>query len=152
MAAVDRARGTDSPRSHQSRESLATPVSRATSKGPESSTVSIASSDHASDDLHRSTDGALDKFSRRKSVDAHSDTSSSQRKRMTRMFKGRSKRRKSTTSQDNLSSVDPNEEVPPLPDVSRLSAKSRNPSDDSLGLHKSVPSSLLTEDSDSDAV
>lgn len=117
--------------------------SRATSKGPESSAVSIASSDNRDDDLHKSTDGALgDKLKSRNSDDGRSDTSSAHRIRMSRMFKGRNKRRKSTTSQD--SQLNPADEPPPpVPQI-------RNYSDDSLGLHKSAASSLLTEDSDPD--
>jgi hypothetical protein len=146
MAAVDRARSDIS-----SRDNLATPTSRATSKGPASSTVSIASSDNRDDDLRKSTDGAMDKLKSRGSEDGRSDTSSHHRQRMSRIFKGRSsKRRKSATSQDDLSQLDPTEDIPPVPYVRRPSAEPRNQSDDSLGLHKSVASSLLTEDSDSE--
>lgn len=133
-----------------SRDNLAAPVSRATSKDPESSAVSIASSDTRDDDMRKSTDGALDKLKSRNSDDGRSDTSSPHRRRMSRMFKGRSKRRKSATSQDDLSQLDPTEDIPPVPHVRRPSAEPRNHSDDSLGLHKSVTSSLLTEDSDSE--
>jgi len=151
MAAVDRARSAN-PRELSSRDNLAAPGSRATSKGPESSTVSVASSDNRDEDLRKSSDGALDRLkSRRTSEDGRSDTSSSHRRRMSRLFKGRSKRRKSATSQDDISQVDPSEEIPPVPYIRRPSAEPRNQSDDSLGLHKSVASSLLTEDSDSDA-
>lgn len=38
----------------------------------------------------------------------------------------------------------------PAADMALAGAASRNPSDDSLGLHVSVPSSLLTDDSDLD--
>jgi hypothetical protein len=151
MAAVDRARSVNSAHDVSSRDNLAAPVSRAPSKGPESSTVSIASSDNRDDELRRSTDGALDKLKSRASDDGRSDTSSPHRHRMSRMFKGRSKRRKSAASQDDLSQLDPAEDIPPVPHVRRPSAEPRNYSDDSLGLHKSVASSLLTEDSDPEA-
>jgi hypothetical protein len=150
MAAVDRARSVNS--AHDTRDSLAAPASRAASKGPESSAVSVASSNNRDDDMRKSTDGALDRLKSRNSDDGRSDTSSAHRMRMSRIFKGRSKRRKSATSQDDLSQlVDSTEDMPPVPHVRRPSAESRNHSDDSLGLHKSVASSLLTEDSDSDA-
>lgn len=148
MAATDHARSANSTREMFSRDSLATP---GTSKGPASSTVSVASSDYRDDDLRKSSDGALDKLRSRNSDDGRSDTSASHRRRMSKLFKGRSKRRKSATSQDDLSQVDPGEGIPPVPAVRRPSAEPRNYSDDSLGLHKSVASSLLTEDSDSDA-
>ena len=126
-----------------SREQLAAPTSRAASKSPASSTVSVASSD----ELRKSGDGTLDKFRRRASLDARSDTSDSNRRRMSRIFKGRSKRRKSATSQDDVSQLDPDDDA----SVRRPSAGPPNQSDDSLGLHRSVASSLLTEDSDDDA-
>jgi hypothetical protein len=116
--------------------------------------VSIASSDNRDDDVRKSSDGALDKLRSRNSEDGRSDTSSHHRKRMSRIFKGRSKqRKKSAASQDDLalSLLDHGDEIPPVPHVRRPSAEPRNQSDDSLGLHKSVASSLLTEDSDSDA-
>jgi hypothetical protein len=129
MAAVDRSR---SPLNSDN---------RATSKGPESSTVSISSDN---DDLHKSTDGALgDKLKSRNSDDGRSDTSSVHRIRMSRMFKGRNKRRKSTSHTSLESQMDAADDPPPVPPI-------RNYSDDSLGLHKSAASSLLTEDSDAD--
>lgn len=134
-----------------SRDNLAAPASRTPSKGPGSSAVSVASSEHRDDELPRLADGTLDRLKSRNSDDGRSDTSSAHRKRMSRLFKGRSKRRQSTTSQDDLSQLDPTDDIPPLPAVRRPSTAPRNYSDDSLGLHKSVASSLLTEDSDSDA-
>jgi hypothetical protein len=123
---------------------------RATSKGPGSSSVSVASSD-GNDDLRKSSDGAIDRFrSRQNSEDARSDTSASHRRRMSNIFKGRKKRRGSG-SQDGLSQVDPNEAVPPVPEIRRPSTGLPYQSDESLGLAKSVASSLLTEDSDTDA-
>jgi hypothetical protein len=129
-----------------SKEKLAAPTSRASSKSPASSIVSVASSDARDDELRKSGDGTLDKFRRRASLDARSDTSDSNRRRMSRIFKGRSKRRKSATSQDDLSQLDPDDDA----SVRRPSAGPPNQSDDSLGLHRSVASSLLTEDSDDD--
>lgn len=151
MAMAELVRGTISSRDLSSGDNLAAPGSRAQPKGPESSTVSVASSDNRDEDLPRSTDGSLDKFRRRTSEDARSETSSSHRRRMSRLFKGRSKRNKSATSQDDLSQLDASDDVPPLPYVRRPSAERRNQSDESLGLHKSVASSLLTEDSDDEA-
>lgn len=129
--------------------SLAAP--RAHSKGPDSSTVSIASSDGNDDLLRKSSDGAMDRFrSRQNSDDARSDASSSRRRRMSTLFKGRSKGRGSV-SQDDVSQVDPHDDVPPVPTIRRPSMGQPYQSDDSLGLAKSVASSLLTEDSDPEA-
>jgi hypothetical protein len=129
---------------------LSAPVGRASSKGPDSSAVSVASSDRSNPDLRKSSDGALDKFrSRNNSEDARSDTSSSHRRRMSKLFKGRKKRRGSG-SQDDLSHFDPNEALPPVPPIRHPSADAHNASVESLGLAKSVASSLLTEDSDSE--
>ncbi|KAH6877951.1 hypothetical protein BKA58DRAFT_376238 [Alternaria rosae] len=124
---------------------------RAHSKGPDSSTVSIASSDGNDDLLRKSSDGAMDRFrSRQNSDDARSDASSSRRRRMSTLFKGRSKGRGSI-SQDDVSHVDPNDDVPPVPTIRRPSMGHPYQSDDSLGLAKSVASSLLTDDSDTEA-
>ncbi|KAF1942287.1 hypothetical protein EJ02DRAFT_179663 [Clathrospora elynae] len=121
---------------------------RASSKGPGSSTVSLASSD-GNDDLRKSSDGAMDRLrSRNNSEDARSDTSSSNRRRMTRLFKGRKKRRGSG-SQDDVSQTDA-DDVPPVPDV-RYSDMHPYQSDESLGLAKSVAGSLLTEESDTES-
>ncbi|KAH9866706.1 hypothetical protein J1614_008399 [Plenodomus biglobosus] len=134
--------------------SLAAPGSRAASKGPTSSTVSIASSDRSTDDLRRSTEGTRDKLggSRNHSEDARSDTSSSHHRRMSKLFKGR---RKSKTSRSHDDSHDldhdhnhDRDHVPPVPPIYRPSTEPRYQSDDSLGLAKSVTSSLLTDDSD----
>jgi hypothetical protein len=133
MAALDNARSAR----ELSSNSLA-PVGRSTSKGPDSSAVSVESNE----DLRKSSDGALDRLRSHNSDDGRSDTS---RRRMSKLFKGRSKRRKSATS--DISQVDPSEDIPPAPSHS----SGRNQSDESLGLFKSVASSLLTEDSDEDA-
>jgi hypothetical protein len=125
------------------------PAPRAQSKGPESSTVSIASSD-GNDDLAKSSDGTMDRLrSRQNSEDARSDVSSSHRRRMSKLFKGR-KKSKGSLSQDDVSQIDPNELVPPVPTITRPSMGHPYQSDDSLGLAKSVASSLLTDDSDTE--
>lgn len=115
-------------------------------KGPDSSTVSIASSD-GGDDMNR--DGAMDRLKTRQNSDARSDASSSHRQRMSKLFKGRKKSRASG-SQDDLSQLD-SEPVPPVPGLKRPSVGQMYQSDDSLGLAKSVASSLLTEDSDAES-
>lgn len=96
--------------------------------------------------MRSSGDGAMDRFKSRGSDDGQSETSSHRRK-ISKLFKGRRKR-----SQP--------EDVPPLPDDAR--SRSQGPEDaadppplfqqseESLGLHKSVASSLLTDDSDTD--
>ncbi|KAF1847529.1 GRAM domain-containing protein [Cucurbitaria berberidis CBS 394.84] len=151
MASVGRRRSIQSSRDQSSRDnSLAAPGNRATSKGPASSTVSLASSDNPSEELRRSTDGAIDRLKSRNSEDGRSDTSSSHRRRMSRLFKGRKKRTKSG-SPDDVSPLDSNEHVPPVPDIRLPSGDLPNHSQESLGLAKSVTSSLLTEDSDSEA-
>jgi hypothetical protein len=123
---------------------------RATSKGPGSSAVSIASSD-GNEDLRKSSDGAIDRFrSRQNSEDARSDTSSSHRRRMSNIFKSRKKRRGSG-SQEDLSQADPDEHVPPVPAIRLPDMGHPNQSTESLGLAKSVASSLLTEDSDTES-
>jgi len=122
-------------------------ASRAQSKGPDSSTVSIASSD-GNDDLRKSSDGTTDRLrSRQNSEDARSDVSSSHRRRMSKLFKAR-KKSKGSLSQDDVSQLDPDEVVPPVPTIRRPSMGHPYQSDDSLGLAKSVASSLLTDDSD----
>ena len=119
----------------------------ANGKGPDSSTVSIASSD-GGDDMNR--DGAMDRLKSRQNSDARSDASSSHRQRMSKLFKGRKKRRASG-SQDDLSQLDPADSVPPVPELKRPSVSQLYQSDDSLGLAKSVASSLLTDDSDAES-
>lgn len=150
MASVGRRRSLRSSLDQPSRDSLVAPGTRATSKGPDSSTVSLASSDNPSDDVRKSTDGAMDRFRSRNSDDGRSDTSSPHRRRMSRLFKGRKKRTKDD-SQDDLSQFDSSEHVPPVPDIRISSGGPQNYSQESLGLAKSVASSLLTEDSDSES-
>ena len=135
--------------------SLAAPVGRRLSKGGVSSTAaSVAGSDRSGDsDLHNSGDGLFERRkSRRGSEDAHSETSS--RRKMSKLFKvGRRSRRKSM--QDDVSPGDTGaNDVPPLPDMPDIIPHGddvRFQSEESLGLHKSVPSSLLTDDSDAES-
>ncbi|KAH8704648.1 hypothetical protein GQ44DRAFT_716393 [Phaeosphaeriaceae sp. PMI808] len=132
-----------------SKDNLAAPPSRTPAKSPVSFTASLASNDTRDDDLAKWSESPPKS---RNSEDGRSDASSSHRQRMSRIFKGRSKRRQSATSQDDFSNLnDSPEDVPPVPHVRRPSAEPRNMSDDSLGLHDSVTSSLFTQDSDSDA-
>ncbi|KAI0591494.1 GRAM domain-containing protein [Pyrenophora tritici-repentis] len=143
MAEQDESIG--SQRDFRDSNTLAAPS--ANGKGPNSSTVSIASSD-GGDDMNR--DGAMDFLKSRKNSDARSDASSSHRRRMSKLFKGRKKRRASG-SQDDLSHPDAADSVPPVPELKRPSVGQMYQSDDSLGLAKSVASSLLTEDSDAES-
>jgi len=129
------------------RNSLAAPIDRQASKGgANSSTTSVASSDPETD-LRSSGDGAMERRkSRAGSEDGHSETSSNRRK-LSKLFKGRRKRSQL-------------EDAPPLPGDARVKTRGAEDgaephplfqSEESLGLHKSVPSSLLTDDSDSEA-
>ena len=150
MAAVERVQ-TASTRA--SRESSLVPNDRTTSKGGlSSSATSVASSDpDAQVDLTSSADGTMDRFKSRGSDDGQSETSSHRRK-ISKLFKRQRKR-----SQQ--------EDVPPLPDhaddarfkspgLDPEGAADRPPlfqqSEESLGLYKDVPSSLLTDDSDTE--
>ncbi|KAF2448672.1 hypothetical protein P171DRAFT_428710 [Karstenula rhodostoma CBS 690.94] len=156
MAVVDRARSTTSSMGGNSRDnSLAAPGHRALSKGnTSSSATSVTSSDghgDAGSDLQSSGDGALDRRRSRGSEDANSETSSHRRK-LSRIFKGRKGRRKSM--QEDISPGELNQDVPPLPGVPIIRVRGDDPrfhSDESLGLHKSVASSLLTDDSDAES-
>lgn len=116
---------------------------RPKSRGLELSTVSAASSASPAED------GSLEKSRTRGSEDARSETSSHQR-RMSRIFKGRKKRTQSG-SQDDLAQFNLNQDIPPVPPVKLPATGPPNESTDSLGLARSVASSLLTEDSDSEA-
>jgi hypothetical protein len=123
--------------------SLSTPNDLNRSKSPSVSSTSLASdADHARTTKSRGSD------------DGRSDTSTSvHRTRMSRMFKGRSKRTPSNSriedapsdahldDDDNTPHDSPSAHAPPL---------SPNYSQESLGLAKSVTSSLLTDDSDPD--
>src|SRR5690242_17199437 len=106
--------------------SLHAPYSRQTSKGGSiSSAHSIASSDSPGDrtsGLQSSGDGALDKLKSRSSEDGqHSEGSSTHRRRMSKLFKGRRRRSKASNQHDDMSQHDGTEEVPPLPDAKPLS-------------------------------
>ncbi|KAL6704208.1 hypothetical protein ACN47E_008465 [Coniothyrium glycines] len=150
MAAAERRRSVGSRFAQSSKDTLAAPAQRAPSKGPGSSAVSVASSDRSNDDLRKSSDGALDRLrSRKNSEDARSDSSSAHRTRMAKLFKGRKKRRGSG-SQDDLSHYDSNEALPPAAPIRHADGDAHNGSVESLGLAKSVASSLLTEDSDNE--
>ena len=100
--------------------------------------------------MKSSTDGALDKYKSRGSEDGQSE-SSSHRRKMSKLFKKKakdiSKRRKSSNA-DEIPQLDTKDDIPPVP---AIRADPASESVDSLGLHKSVASSLLTEDSDADA-
>jgi hypothetical protein len=155
MAAFERAPSTTSSLGASSRDaSLAAPVDRRLSKSGVSSTAtSVTGSDSPGDgDLHASGDGALDRFIRRGSEDNQSETSS-QRRKMSKLFKGRRKTRRKSVQGD----VSPGEMVgdaPPLPDMPDIRLHNedvRYQSEESLGLHKSVASSLLTEGSDAES-
>ncbi|KAF2180697.1 hypothetical protein K469DRAFT_714269 [Zopfia rhizophila CBS 207.26] len=132
---------------------LAAPDGPHVSKGGASSSAnSIASSDihgDGSSGLRSSLDGALDKSKSRGSEEGQHSEGSSHRRRMSKLFKGRRRRRKSG-AQDDLSQVDATGDVPPLPDKP-LNMDRPFQSEESLGLHKSVASSLLTEDSDAES-
>jgi hypothetical protein len=156
MAAVERARSTTPSVGPNSRDnSLAAPGHRTTSKSHiSSSATSVTSSDGLGDTgsaLQSPGDGALDRRKSRGSEDASSETSSHRRK-LSRMFKGRKGRPKSM--QDDISPGELIQDVPPLPDVPAIRAPgddARSQSEESLGLHKSVASSLLTYDSDAES-
>jgi hypothetical protein len=74
------------------------------------------------------------------------------REKMAKLFKSRRRRRKSN-AQDDVSQADLTEDIPipPLQDTGVLSLERSAYSDESLRLHPSVGSSLLTEDSDADS-
>ncbi|USP77833.1 hypothetical protein yc1106_05107 [Curvularia clavata] len=117
-------------------------------KAPASSTVSVASS---TDDLSKSGDGATDRLRSRQNSDAGRSDASSQRRRMSKIFKSRKKQATSisaSASREDLSLLDSDDNVPPVPELKRPNMGHPYQSDDSLGLAKSVASSLLTDDSD----
>ena len=129
MAAIGRRR------SLTSTSSLATPGDRPRSKSPSvsSTTLSLASD---------AADGARISKSRRGSDDGRSDTSGSARRtRMARMFKGRNSSKRTSSASHSQHDGDSLHDAPPLPP---------SQSEESLGLAKSVASSLLTDDSDPD--
>jgi hypothetical protein len=151
MIIMDKSRPSTSPSASQ--PSLVAPNGITPTKSTSSRATSVASSDGHNDSLASSTDGALDRFKSRTSVDGDSSESGGHRRRISRLFKGRKGRRKSLAPED-LTPSTLGQDVPPVPDMPDTKALSMmNPpsrSEESLGLHKSVPSSLLTEDSDSE--
>lgn len=144
MATVGRRRSIASSLGRSSRDqSLAAPPDKALSKSASASALSVGS-----DGPGDSHDGVLDRRRSRASDDARSDSSSNHKRRLSGLFK-RKKRTKDGGSRDDPSHTDPADNAAALPaDIRRPSAEPRNHSDDSLVLHKSVASSLLTEDDD----
>lgn len=139
MATVGRRRSIASSLGRSSRDqSLAAPQDRALSKSPSTSALSVGSD--APGDSH---DGALDRLRSRASDDGRSDSSGNNHKRR---LSGLFKRRKASAAHNG----DSRDDVSQVSQVARPSAEPRNYSDDSLGMHKSLSSSLLTQDSDSD--
>lgn len=137
------------PRSEGNRDGQL--ASLAVSKGNLSSSATSVTSSDGRSDAHDSSPAQLDARSRA-SEDASSETSSHRRK-MSKLFKGRKSRRKSMQSDTSASRADVgvDHDVPPVPDIKALADDARFHSDESLGLHKSVASSLLTDDSDAEA-
>jgi len=130
-----------------------TAPSRVNSKANNSSTNSIASSDFGFDgskSIRSSDDSAMDRLASRGSEDGYSEAGST-RRRMSKLFKSRRRRRKSDAQDDPppVPQVEASEPAPPLPDTRPLLEPFQ--SEESLGLHKSAASSLITEDSDSEA-
>lgn len=154
QAAVDRRPSTQSNGSRSNTTLSSVLKGRRKSKPNNSSTNSIASSEKSGDTssgMRSSLDGALDKLrsskERRNSADSNA-SNNGKRDKMARLFKGRGRRK--SIAQDNGSQIDQTEAIPPLPNSSMF-LDSRAYSDESLGLHKSVASSLLTEDSDTES-
>lgn len=136
----------------QGRDStLSAPPARPGSKGGFNSTgTSIASTDGDSGgDMKTSFDGVRDKFKARGSDDGNSE-GSGHRRRMSKLFK-KGRRRSKSSAQEELPPSYHTHEAPPLPTrpVGRGREESAQ-SEESLGLAKSVSSSLLTEDSDAE--
>lgn len=140
---------------------LSAPTGRRGSKaGFSSVATSIASSENLLDstsDRKLSGDSTLERFKSNVSDDGRSETSS-HRRRMSKLFKKGRRRRKSV--QDDYPVPDTPVDTPPVPDIPDTATSTRPPqkareeswqSEDSLGLAKSVPSSLLTEDSDAES-
>lgn len=153
MATVGRRRSITSSLGRSSREqSLAAPADKTLPKSVSTSALSVGS-----DGLGESHDGALDRLRSRNSDDGRSDSSSNHKRRLSGLFKRKKHSTKGgSSSRDDLSQLDLADSAAAaaaaaLPaDIRRPSSAPRNHSDDSLGLHKSVASSLLTEDSDSE--
>lgn len=152
MATVGRRRSITSSLGRSSRDqSLAAPADKTLSKSASASALSVSSD--APGDAH---DGALDRLKSRNSDDGRSDSSSNHKRRLSGLFKRKKQRTaRDGGSRDDLLQMDPADSAGAAPaglpaDIRRPDAAPRNHSDDSLGLHKSVASSLLTEDSDSE--
>ncbi|CAI6336951.1 unnamed protein product [Periconia digitata] len=151
-----RSRAASSVGQHGSRDNSLAPTGVHTiiKGGLSSSTTSIASSsdDRAPDngsayDWHMASDSNnMDKLKNHGSEDGHSESSSTHRRRMSKIF-GRKTRRKSGHSNVSDSADDM---IPPVPMMPAASQHGLSASEESLGLHKSVSSSLLTEDSDAE--
>lgn len=157
MATVGRRRSITSSLGRPSRDqSLAAPPDKALDKARDktlSKSASTSALSVGSDTPADSHDGALDRLRSGNSDDGRSDSSSNNHKRrLSGLFKRRKRSgtAKAGDSRDDLSQLDP-ADAPALPaDSWRPGAEPRNYSDDSLGLHKSVASSLLASDSDSE--
>ncbi|KAF2205243.1 hypothetical protein GQ43DRAFT_437158 [Delitschia confertaspora ATCC 74209] len=120
--------------------------SRAAPMGNNSSANSIASSDtphEGSSGMRSSLEDSLSKFTSRFSEDGH--RGEGKRRRMSKLLKGR-RRRKSVAHEEDSSPLEV-EEVPPMPEAMSLD---QFQSQESLGLAKSVASSLILEDSDTE--
>lgn len=155
MATVGRRRSITASLGRSSREqSLAAPADKTVSKS--ASTSALTASDGPGD----AHDGALDRLRSRNSDDGRSDSSSTHKRRLSGLFKRRERKPKDggSSSRDDLLQLEPADSADgadsaagPAADRTRPGAAPHNYSDDSLGLHKSVASSLLTEDSDLDS-
>lgn len=111
---------------------------------PESATNSIASNDTGADGtsgLRASLEGVVDKLNRVRD-DARASTDSGRRKSISGLLNGNKKQRKKSNN-DGSSAGDVGEN-------SMLDLANTNPSEESLGLHKSEASSLLTEDEETE--
>jgi hypothetical protein len=154
MSTRERANITMSSAGPHSREQSLVPMGNNTTVkgGIISSATSTASSDNTGDSHERnvSGDGALDRLRSRGSEDGHSE-GSSHRRHISKLFKGRRNggRRKSAL-EDDSSLPDLTDDLPAVPYTKRQGDEGLFDSEESLGLHKEVPSSLLVEDSDAD--
>ncbi|KAH6625770.1 hypothetical protein C7974DRAFT_456064 [Boeremia exigua] len=143
MATVGRRRSITSSLGRRSREQLAAPADRL-SKSASTSALSVGS-DGQGDAL----DGALDRLRSRASDDGRSDSSSTHhQRRLSGLFKRKKRAPHSSGhgSRDDLAQ----QHADTTADTTRPGPDARSQSDDSLGLHRSVASSLLTDDSDSE--
>ncbi|KAF2751361.1 hypothetical protein M011DRAFT_455379 [Sporormia fimetaria CBS 119925] len=124
------------------------PSSRAGLSSAAASTASTDNLGESNSDLRLSGDGIFDKTKSRASDDGHSETSS-QRRKISKLFK-KGKRRKSIAPEETPQ-TEPRAASLPLPAIRPQPApRDEFQSEESLGLAKSVSSSLLTEDSDAE--